>query len=87
MKRRLDVFLVEEGYFDSREKSKREIMLGNVIINEQAVTEAGTMIKDNQEPEYKNQGKAEICKQRRFEAGKSTWNTGILILIIKKFWI
>ena len=49
MKRRLDVFLVEEGYFDSREKAKREIMLGNVIINEQAVTKAGTMIKDNQE--------------------------------------
>ena len=48
MKRRLDVFLVEEGYFDSREKAKREIMLGNVIINEQAVTKAGTMIKDNQ---------------------------------------
>ena len=49
MKRRLDTYLVEEGYFDSREKAKREIMLGNVIINEQAVTKAGTMIKDNNE--------------------------------------
>ena len=49
MKKRLDVFLVDEGYFDSREKAKREIMLGNVIINEQAVTKAGTMIKDGQE--------------------------------------
>ena len=34
MKRRLDTYLVEEGYFDSREKAKREIMLGNVIIND-----------------------------------------------------
>lgn len=46
MKKRLDVFLVEEGYFDTREKAKREIMLGNVIINEQAMTKAGTMVKD-----------------------------------------
>lgn len=48
MKKRLDIFLVEEGYFDTREKAKREIMLGNVIINEQAVTKAGTMVKDSE---------------------------------------
>ena len=47
MKKRLDLFLVETGYFETREKAKREIMLGNVIINEQAVTKAGTMIKDD----------------------------------------
>lgn len=49
MKKRLDVFLVDMGYFESREKAKREVMLGNVIINEQAVTKAGTMIKDSEE--------------------------------------
>ena len=49
MKKRLDLFLVEQGYFETREKAKREIMLGNVIINEQAVTKAGTMVKDDDE--------------------------------------
>lgn len=49
MKKRLDLFLVDQGYFDTREKAKREIMTGNVIINEQAVTKAGTMVKDDGE--------------------------------------
>ncbi|MBP9478441.1 MAG: TlyA family RNA methyltransferase [Sebaldella sp.] len=49
MKKRLDLFLVEQGYFETREKAKREIMIGNVIINEQAVTKAGTMVKDDDE--------------------------------------
>ncbi|MBQ5850266.1 MAG: TlyA family RNA methyltransferase [Lachnospiraceae bacterium] len=31
---RLDVFLVENGYFDSREKAKTEILCGNVLVNE-----------------------------------------------------
>ena len=44
MKKRLDLILVERGLFDTREKAKREIMAGNVIVNEQAVTKAGTRI-------------------------------------------
>lgn len=31
---RLDVFLVEQRYFESREKAKTEIMCGNVLVNE-----------------------------------------------------
>lgn len=49
MKKRLDLILVERGIFETREKAKREIMAGNVIINEQAVTKAGTNFKDNDE--------------------------------------
>lgn len=45
MKKRLDVLLVEEGHFDTREKAKREILAGNVIINERAFTKAGQNIK------------------------------------------
>ncbi len=45
MKIRLDQILIEKGYFESREKAKREIMAGNVIVNEHAVTKAGTMFK------------------------------------------
>lgn len=46
MKVRLDQLLVDKGYFESREKAKRSIMAGDVIINENAITKAGTMIKE-----------------------------------------
>ena len=46
MKKRLDLILCEKGYFSTREKAKREIMAGNVIINEHAVAKAGTMFKE-----------------------------------------
>ena len=49
MKKRLDLILVEQEFFETREKAKREIMVGNVIVNEQVVTKAGTMFKDNDE--------------------------------------
>ena len=49
MKKRLDLILVERGLFDTREKAKREIMAGNVIVNEQAVTKAGTNFKNTDE--------------------------------------
>ncbi|WP_156299978.1 TlyA family RNA methyltransferase [Streptobacillus canis] len=46
MKKRLDVLLVELGHFDTREKAKREIMIGNVIINDKVETKAGTQFKE-----------------------------------------
>ena len=49
MKKRLDVILVERGIFHTREKAKREILVGNVIVNNQTVTKAGTGFKDTEE--------------------------------------
>ena len=49
MKKRLDLILVEREFFETREKAKREIMAGNVIVNEQVVIKAGTMFNDNDE--------------------------------------
>lgn len=49
MKKRLDLILVERGFFDTREKAKREIMVGNVIVNEQVITKAGTNFKDTED--------------------------------------
>lgn len=43
---RLDVFLVEHGYFESREKAKTEIMCGNVLVNERRL-KASDKIKDD----------------------------------------
>lgn len=42
MKKRLDQILVELEYFETREKAKREIMAGNVIINDKLETKAGS---------------------------------------------
>lgn len=47
MKKRLDVYLVEEGYFDSREQAKRNIMARNVLINDEPLIKPG----DNIDPE------------------------------------
>lgn len=49
MKKRLDLILVEQKIFETREKAKREIMVGNVLVNEQVVTKAGTNFKDTEE--------------------------------------
>lgn len=42
MKERLDNILVNLGYFETREKAKREILLGNVEINDKIDTKAGS---------------------------------------------
>ncbi|MFA5528150.1 MAG: TlyA family RNA methyltransferase [Peptostreptococcales bacterium] len=44
-KERLDTLLMEEGYFDSREKAKRAIMAGLVYVDNQRIDKAGTPIK------------------------------------------
>lgn len=40
-KQRLDILLVEQGHFDSREKAKRAIMAGIILVNGQMVDKAG----------------------------------------------
>ena len=40
-KMRLDLLLTEQGFFDSREKAKRAIMAGGILVNGQRVDKAG----------------------------------------------
>ncbi len=50
MKQRVDVWLVEKGYFQSREQAQRSIMAGEVLINNKQVAKAGQLINyDNAE--------------------------------------
>ena len=44
LKERLDVFLVEKGYFSSREKAKASIMAGIVFVDGERFDKAGTMV-------------------------------------------
>ncbi|MBC2856081.1 MAG: TlyA family RNA methyltransferase [Cetobacterium sp.] len=60
MKERLDILLVEKGFFDTREKAKRAIMAGNVIVNEKKIDKAGTLIKTDEEPVIRVKG--DNCK-------------------------
>jgi 23S rRNA (cytidine1920-2'-O)/16S rRNA (cytidine1409-2'-O)-methyltransferase len=43
-KERLDILLIEQGYFESREKAKAAIMAGLVFADEEHVDKAGTKI-------------------------------------------
>ena len=43
MKERLDVLLVQQGFFSSREKAKAIIMAGNVFVDGQREDKAGAM--------------------------------------------
>ena len=43
-KERIDVLLVEQGYYDSREKAKKSIMAGLVYANEERIEKAGMKV-------------------------------------------
>ena len=49
MKKRIDVLLVDMGYFQSREQARRHIMAGNVFVDNQRVDKAGTAVKIDSE--------------------------------------
>ena len=47
MKKRLDVLLIEKGFFESREKAKAVIMSGCVFVNNQKADKAGSAYPDD----------------------------------------
>jgi 23S rRNA (cytidine1920-2'-O)/16S rRNA (cytidine1409-2'-O)-methyltransferase len=52
---RIDVLLVQEGYFESREQAQRAIMAGLVFANGEKVEKAGTKVSANANLEVKGQ--------------------------------
>lgn len=44
-KERLDLFLTEQGFFESRSKAQAVIMAGEVLVNDQKIDKPGTMVK------------------------------------------
>ena len=53
MKTRLDVYLLDNGYFQTREKAKAAIMAGVVFVNGQISDKAGNLIKEDDIVEVK----------------------------------
>ena len=46
-KKRLDVLLTEQGYFESRQKAQATIMSGLVFVNGQRVDKSGTAVAED----------------------------------------
>ncbi|QIF04444.1 TlyA family RNA methyltransferase [Roseimicrobium sp. ORNL1] len=57
MKQRLDHLLVARGLCESREKGKRLILAGDVLVNDEPVTKAGQLVPDDAEIRIKAQPK------------------------------
>ena len=55
-KKRLDVLLTEQGYFESRQKAQATIMSGLVFVNGQRVDKAGASVAEDAQIEVR--GKA-----------------------------
>ena len=52
---RLDVYLVNNGYFETREKARIAIMEGKVFVNNQKEDKPGTMIKEDASVEFRGE--------------------------------
>ena len=53
MKKRIDVLLVEQGFFESRERAKKAIMAGLVFVDNQRCDKAGVDVKEDAKIEGK----------------------------------
>lgn len=62
MKKRIDVLLVDLGFFPSREMAKRNIMAGNVFVDNQRVDKAGTSVKTDSEIRVKGKPLAYVSR-------------------------
>lgn len=62
MKTRLDVYLVENGLAESREKAKRLIMAGQVYINNQKADKSGDTVKEGDAVEVRGKKLAYVSR-------------------------
>ena len=60
MKERIDVLLVQNGFFEDIEKAKRAVMAGIVLVNDMKIEKPGTQIKidDDKELNIRIKGKS-----------------------------
>ena len=59
MKERLDVLLVDLGYFADIREAASNIMIGNILINEKKIDKAGALIKLDEKLDIRVKGKKE----------------------------
>lgn len=56
MKEKLDVLLVQKGFFLNKDEAKRAVMAGLVIVNDQRVDKSGTLINIDRDPVIRIKG-------------------------------
>ena len=44
---RIDKFLVDHGYFNSRERAQRSILAGHVLVEEHVIDKPGTLVRSD----------------------------------------
>ncbi|SHI69811.1 23S rRNA (cytidine1920-2'-O)/16S rRNA (cytidine1409-2'-O)-methyltransferase [Dethiosulfatibacter aminovorans DSM 17477] len=74
---RIDVLLTEKKYFDSREKAKRALMAGNVLVNNVIVDKAGAMVEVDAEIRVKERDK--YVSRGGFKLEKSIAEFGLVL--------
>ncbi len=61
MLKRLDIYLLDKGFFESREKARSNILAGNVIVNGNLVTKPGTFVNTEKKISIRIKDKFEVC--------------------------
>ena len=79
MKKRLDLILVDHNFFETREKAKREIMVGNVIVNDKIETKPGTHFRDDEKLQIKVKDKLKYVSRGglKLEKALKHWNINL----------
>ena len=79
MKKRLDLILVDRNYFETREKAKREIMVGNVIVNYKVETKPGTHFRDDEKLQIKVKDRLKYVSRGglKLEKAINHWNINL----------
>ncbi len=75
MKDRIDKVLVDKGFFDSRERAKKNIMAGTVLVNNIVIDKAGFLIDTEDEIRIKNDAIAYVSRGGlKLEKAMESWN-------------
>ena len=79
MKKRLDLILVDRNYFETREKAKREIMVGNVIVNDKVETKPGTHFRKEEKLQIKVKDRLKYVSRGglKLEKAINHWNINL----------
>lgn len=78
---RLDQLLHQRGFYPSREKARRAVMAGSVLVNDQKIDKPGTAVKqdatirvlDNKEPYVSRAGRKLAAALDRFQLDPTGW--------------
>ena len=71
MKERLDIILVQDGYFDTREKAKRAIMAGIVLVDDKKIDQINL---DSTKISWSRALKNDLKKNKKLDANSGQFN-------------